>query len=102
MTQQTPSAPSVETSGTEGNKDFSGIVTPLAGIDPRSLDAIMAGDPELMPDADVDRIVAELRNQRRLYEQNEAAVAAGAKRTRGAKAPGSGNVTTSLKDLGLV
>lgn len=61
-----------ESSGiSRGQEAIREIKSPLAGVDSRSLDALMAEDVEALADADVDRIVAELRRVRAEWEKSE-------------------------------
>lgn len=89
-----PQAPSLEQ-----------IKSPLAGVDPRSLDAVMSMDVESMSESDVERVCQELRRMRQVWADNEARSAASAllpKPTgpRG-KSKAKGTATPDLKDLGL-
>jgi len=73
------------------------ITSPLLGVDPRSLDALMSEDVELLSDQDVDRIVAELQRQRAIWAQSEALAQAKPKRSAASK----GTLNVDLGDLGL-
>lgn len=86
------------------------VKSPLSGLDPRSLDAIMQEDITRISDQEFDRVIAELRAKRKVFMANEAAAdAAGATRRgagkpaapKGPKAPkGSVNITMDDLDLG--
>lgn len=82
----------------KGQEEIRKIVNPLLSVDPRSLDALMAEDVELLKDEDADRIVAELQRQRAQWMQNEAIAAA--KPKRGARGS-SEKISVNLDDIGL-
>ncbi len=46
---------------------------PLGEADPRSLDDLYAADPLSLTDSDVDKIVADLRQKRDLWQTEDAA-----------------------------
>lgn len=85
---------------------FEGVKSPLGGVNPRSLDALMAEDVAKLSDAEFDNVCIELRRQRQVWESNEQGKAAQAKagveaKTKGAlRAPKSkGTVSINLDDL---
>ena len=47
------------------------IDSPLSEADPRSLDDLFAADPLTLTDADVDKISADLRHKRALWEKED-------------------------------
>jgi len=49
---------------------------PLSEADPRSLDDLYAADPLSLTDNDVDKIVADLRQKRALWQREDAAAQA--------------------------
>lgn len=82
-----------------GANNFSAVQSPLSkGINPKSLDELMAQDVESMTDRDVDRIVALLRAQRAGWLENEAKAKPKAKAKSAAE---QGTAKPSLADLGL-
>lgn len=89
-----PAAPMVN----NGQEAIRAVVSPLAGVDPRSLDALMAEDVELLTNVDVDRIVEELRAQRAAWARNEEATAL--KKAAGPRAK-SPRVKGTITDLDL-
>lgn len=93
--------PKIELPEGAGQEEIRKIENPLAGVNPKSLDAIMAEDVELISDQDVDRIVEEHQRARALWAQNEAEAQAKPKGTRGTSTT-KGTVTKiNLDDLGL-
>lgn len=55
-----------------GTEAVAATASPLAGVNPRSLDALMAEDPAKLQDADFDRIIEAQRALRRTWAENEA------------------------------
>lgn len=95
MTEEQSSSPA------KGQEAIASITSPLAGVNPRSLDALMAEDVELLSDRDVDQIVAELQRQRAGWAASEALNQAKPRRG-SAKASSGPKVAVSLEELGLV
>lgn len=82
----------------KGQEAIALIKSPLSGVDPRSLDALMSADVETLSDPDVDAIVAELRRVRAQWALDEAA----GKVPRAKAASKKGTITQiDLKDLGF-
>lgn len=77
------------------------IESPLAGVNPRSLDALMAEDVGKLSEGEFDRIILELRKQRAGWIENEKLKdAKGPKAPRAAKGPKApGTVSVDLNDL---
>lgn len=76
--------------------------SPLGEADPHSLDNLYAGDPLSLTDADVDKIVDDLRKKKALWEIEDAAAQSQgrARRPKAYKsAPPKGQL--DLSDLGL-
>lgn len=85
---------------------FESVKTPLSGVNPRSLDALMAEDVAKLSDGEFDQICLELRRQRAVWEQNEAGKARQEAAGQAAKAAGAkraprpkGTVDISLEDI---
>ena len=79
--------------------------SPLSEADPRSLDDLYAADPLTLTDADVDKIVADLRKKRALWESEDAAAQSQgrARRPKEYKAPPpKGQLDLSSLGLGKV
>lgn len=87
-------SPDSQPSIPKGQDEIQKIASPLSGVDPRSLDAIMASDVELLSDGEIDMIVAELQSKRKIWAENEAAG-----RSQRGKAE---KKTVSLDELGLI
>ncbi len=76
--------------------------SPLSEADPRSLDDLYAADPLSLTDNDVDKIVADLREKRALWESEDAAAQSQGRARRPKEyksAPPKGQL--NLKDLGI-
>lgn len=71
--------------------------SPLATVDPNSLDFIWAKDPNLMTQQDVERVVDKLQADRVKFLQNPEAV----KKQRGKKVSIADTTISSIDDLGL-
>lgn len=91
---------------TFGNAALASIESPLAGVNPRSLDALMAEDVAKLSDPEFDRICLELRRQRQVWEANDQAKAkqieagAAAKAKGAARAPKTkGTIVVNLEDI---
>jgi hypothetical protein len=71
--------------------------SPLATVDPNSLDSIWAKDPNLMTQQDVERVVDELQAKRTTFLNNPEAV----KKQRGKRVSVDDAKIGSIEDLGL-
>ena len=77
--------------------------TPLTEAEPRSLDELYSADPLSLTDDDIDKMVADLREKRKLWAKEESAskTEGRARRPSAYKdAPETGKI--SLGDLGLL
>ena len=75
---------------------------PLSEADPRSLDDLYAADPLTLTDNDVDKIVADFRKKRALWESEDAAAQSQGRARRPKEykaAPPKGQL--SLENLGI-
>ena len=63
--------------------------SPLLTTDPTSLDRIFSADPLTLADAEIERLVAELRRRRNAFLAEEAAKSLAPKRTRAKAEPQS-------------
>jgi hypothetical protein len=54
-----------------GTEALASIESPLAGVNPRSLDALMAEDPAKLQDADFDQVISAMRALRAGWQANE-------------------------------
>ena len=55
-----------------GTEALASIESPLAGVSPRSLDALMAEDPAKLSEADFDSVISAMRALRAGWQANEA------------------------------
>ncbi len=77
--------------------------SPLTEADPRSLDELYAADPLSLTDADVDKIVEDLREKRDLWMKEEAEAGSQGRRRKTKiykEAPKPGQL--SLGGLGII
>ncbi len=74
--------------------------TPLSEPDPRSIDELLAADPLSLSDDDVDKIVAEHRENRALWAKEDSAAQAEGRKRKKVYKPVQGKL--SLADLGLM
>lgn len=88
----------------DGAEAMASIISPLAGVNPRSLDALMAEDVAKLTDGEFDQIITEQRRLRRVWSENESKKASLAEsgeakppRTRTPSAKGTVNI--NLDDL---
>lgn len=84
----------------EGAKALASIESPLAGVNPRSLDALMAEDPAKLAPGEFDQIISAMRKLREGWiasEQKKDAEGPKAASTRPRAAKGTVNI--SLDDL---
>lgn len=97
MTQDEPAKPT-HAIGTEA---MATIISPLAGVNPRSLDALMAEDPAKLSEGEFDQIIAEMRKMRKIWAENESKKdSAEAKAPKAPKPPrGKGTLSIDLDDL---
>lgn len=77
------------------------LPSPLASVQPTSLDELFSRDPLDLADQDIDVIVAEYRRQREVWAKAEAAGAKRAPAPPKAKAIPGPKKSVSLGDLGL-
>lgn len=85
-----------------GTEALAAVESPLAGVNPRSLDALMAEDVAKLSEPEFDQVVLAMRKLRKAWAENEgvkaAAEAAGVKAPRQARAKGP-KVSVNLNDL---
>lgn len=82
--------------GTNGTTAGAATASPLSDANPASLDEFMSRDPGGLSDIEFDRMIAEYRRQRTIWEKADAAERA---KPRGSRR--AAGVKTSLGDLGL-
>lgn len=79
------------------------ITSPLEGVESQTLDELMSRDPLDLADADIEKIVSVLREQRKRWlveaQAPKAPKAAGAKAPKRTATPA--DVADLMKDLGL-
>lgn len=75
--------------------------SPLSEARPNSLDDFFSRDPLNLADSDIDTIVAELREQRKIWLAAEAAGAKRAPKAKGGEAKTLADPNITLGDLGL-
>lgn len=87
---------------TPSPSDTQAGASPLATANPSSLDELFSRDPLDLGDADLDRIVGELRKSRELWRKAEAEGKTRAPRPKAdASGPKAGPDQLSLEELGL-
>jgi hypothetical protein len=62
-------------------------LSPLATVDPTSLDTLFLSDPMTLTDADILRTIGELRRRRSVFASEEAAASLKAKKAKTRAAP---------------
>lgn len=85
----------------EGAAALAAVESPLAGVNPRSLDALMAEDPAKLSEGEFDQIIAKMRALRVEWLKSEAAKADKPPRAAAGAKPkaAKGTVNINLDDL---
>lgn len=91
----------------EGAEAMEAVVSPLAGVNPRSLDALMSEDVAKLQEPEFDQVIDAMRKMRQAYVESEArkdeakATAPPGARSSGPKTPkaSKGTVNINLDEL---